>query len=156
METPVNERYAVLSKLCQLSDESKARWDACKASHRFMAFQNKQLVIYTLQGVVTPTVLTTLTCVDVQLSIHKGIVSLWETSSGERLSISTTPTEVAPSIFLWHTFQTDLQYSMHKGVYGVRFSMLYRCKHHPAYREEQCFYMQERAAFMLGFPDATL
>ena len=80
MEAPVNERYAVLNRLWLLSDDAKARWDTCKASHRFMAFQNKQLVVSTLTDVVPPTVLTTLTCVDVHLGLTKGLVSLWETT----------------------------------------------------------------------------
>lgn len=155
MENILNERQAVLGRLWQLSAEAQTRWENCRASHRFMAFRNKQLVVYSLLG-REPVVLTTLTCTALNAGLSKGLETTWETSAKEVLTVSATPTEVAPSIFLWHTFQTDLQYRPHKGVYGVRFSMLYRCKNHPAYQEEGCFYIQERAAFDLEFPNATL
>lgn len=141
------EEQLVDGTLWHLSPESTDRWGACRSRYRFLAYTGKQLVIYRMfLGKQQP--VKVLTCKDASLDLVKGLSSQWQDlESGEIFTFSCRPTEVMPSIFVWHTFLSDIRYQAYKGVYSVRFSMLYLQRHNPKFLSENTLYIQERAGF---------
>ena len=139
----------VQGRLWQLAPEAASRFEGCRVSHRFMAFQGKELVVYKL-FIGKPSVVSVLSCRGASLDFTNGISSMWATPD-RMLTVGHTPIEVAPSVFLWHTYHSDLQYVPHKGVYATRFSMLFKAKHHPSVKIDGEIYIQERAGFDMEF-----
>ena len=144
------EKLSVARMLSKLNPQSVERWEECKATHRFMAYERKQVIIYRL-FMGEPSILDTLTCETAELSLKKGVTSRWRDTKDNTVFFSSTPVEVYPSIFLWHTFNSEVQYTLHNGAYNARFSMLYRCPHHPKILHEGFMYIQELSNFESEF-----
>ena len=144
------ERELVAEALNNLSADSADRFDECKSTHRFLAFRRKQLVVYRLLF-DTPSVVDTLTCEEAGFDLDKGMSSVWRNASNHNITVTSIPVEVYPSVFLWHTFNSDVIYQVYKGVRSGKFSMLYRSPHHPKYRFENYIYIQELASFESEF-----
>lgn len=149
-DTAVMERELVALSLTSLSPVASKRWDSCKSGHRWMAYSNKCLVIYNLLF-DEPYVVDKLFCETASFDLEKGMTSKWRNLEGKILSFSSAPVEVQPSIFVWHTYLTDIQYLEHKGRFSGRFSMLYRCPHHPSIKREDTLYIQELASYEAEF-----
>jgi hypothetical protein len=149
-ETAALERELVALSLNHLSPAAIQRWEACKAGHRYMAYNNKCLVIYNLLF-DEPYIVDKLFCEMASFNLEEGMTSRWRNLDGKILNFSSKPIEVQPSIFLWHTYLTDLQYLEHKGQFSGRFSMLYRCPHHPKIKRDNYLYIQELASYEAEF-----
>ena len=156
MSTRAAEVAAVTAQLWKLPSETAERFQACKASHRFMAFIGKQLIIYKVAEDGTACDVIKLTCKDVYVDGNEGFASEWvteptDTEDSVIYSIDYTPTELAPGVFMWTTFNSSVQMTSHRGQKSLRFSMLYSCGLHPATKVQGVHYIQERAAFDLEF-----
>ena len=149
--TRAAEVSAVRLRLSHLVPESAERFLHAKASHRFLSFIGKQLVIYGLDDKGVPENVRTLVCKDVYLEGNMGMASKWELSTGEVFEFSHTPVEITTGVFMWHTFNSTLHLGEHKGESSVRFSMLYACPKHPLAKESGVTYIQERAAYDLEY-----
>lgn len=145
------ERTLVESLVWNLDPEAQERWGTCRSSHRFLSFIGKQLYVFTLDANNKPTVKNLLTMEGINLSDSNGLVSKWRSANGELLSVGHTPMEIAPSVFLWHTFSSDLQYVPHKGVFNVKTSMLFKAEHHIGYKHVGPHYILEASAFKQEF-----
>jgi hypothetical protein len=134
--------------LWRLDPETLERWEGCRSAHRFMGFVNKKMIVFKFVA-GKPVIVDTITCSDVSMKNSGGMASVWRSSHSDRVhNLSSVPTEVYPSVFMWHTFHSDVRYQPHKGVYNIRFSMLYRTSH-SAYvvKNEGTFYILEQAMF---------
>lgn len=151
MSTRAAEVSAVRLRLSQVVPESAERFLHAKASHRFLAFIGKQLVVYQLDDAGVPKDVKTLICKDVYLEGNMGMASKWEFTTGESFEFSHTPVEISKGVFLWHTFHSTVHMGSHKGVDSVRFSMLYACPKHPLAKDTGVTYIQERAAYDLEY-----
>lgn len=141
-----DERRLVEGLLWKLEPEAQDRFNACKASHRFMAFRGKDLIVYeVIAG--KRTIAETFSCKSVSLSIVDGMESVWSSAYGEDVRVSHTPVEIAPSVFMWHAYCSEVQYLPYKGIYTARFPLIYKCQHHPKMRLENTLYIQERAMY---------
>lgn len=149
--SPVVEQNLVEAKSWEMEDAQRERWELGRGKHRFMAFKHKNMVIFEFKDTKTPVIKDTLTCVDVNLGFE-GFSSTWESADGKVHTITHMPYEVAPGVFMWHTFGSDVQYVPYKQTYAVRFSMMLRSTHHPAQRQIGHAYIQEKANFELDFP----
>lgn len=145
-----DERRSVAAKLTNLAPDLSSRFETCQATHRFLSFKHKQLVIYNFLF-ERPSVVDTLTCQSASFDLDKGMSSTWVNGKDEMVEVSSSPVEVHPSIFLWHTFSSEVVYQEHKGAWSARFSMLYSVPQHPKYRVEGVLYMQEKASFQAEF-----
>lgn len=145
-----DERNSVAGALSHLTPDSADRFEDCKATHRFLAFRRKQLVIYRLMF-DTPSIVDILSCEEAGFNLDRGMYSSWRNQAGHIITVSSIPVELYPSIFLWHTFHSDVQYIQHLGVRSARFSMLYKCPHHPKHHHENYSYIQELASFESEF-----
>jgi hypothetical protein len=145
------ERELASSRLWKLEPEALTRWESCKASHRFMSFKDKSLIIYQLVA-GKPVTREVLQCQALGASLEAGVYSTWEDKDGCSLQLSSAPVEVYDGIFLWHTFGSDLQYVPYRQVFGLRFSMILRSQYHPDHIVEGANYIQELAAFKLAYP----
>lgn len=140
------EQELVQGVLGRLPLDAQHRWADCKSSHRFMAYKNKQLIIYKLVR-NKPVIVDTLTCTAVDLSFADGLKSTWLNAKQIEVSIGHIPLEIYPSVFLWSTFYADLQYVPHHGIYAARFPLIYKTIHNPKLEFEDVLYIQERAPF---------
>ena len=129
-----------------LDPDSFSRWEFCRSSHRFLAYSGKSIVVYRV-WFNTPQIVETLTCVEAGLSLLGGITTKWSKSSGEILSISHTPTEVAPSCFLWHVFDNQVRFLPQGKKYSVSLPLAYKTKSHPSSVNEDHLYLMEKAVF---------
>jgi hypothetical protein len=144
------ERALVGELLWHLEPEALDRWSACKSSHRFLSFVNKKLIVYKMVGGQRE-VVDTLTCLDVTMTNLGGFQSKWlSTLTCESIEVGAVPVEVHPSVFLWHTFYSDVRYQSYKGKYTIRFSMLYKSRHNPKFLSDNSLYILEQAIFESG------
>jgi hypothetical protein len=148
----VRERTLLGGLLWRMEPEAQERWEANKSSHRFMTFKGKQLVLFTLDTEDKPVLKDKLTMQAISLSDTAGITSTWTTADHKVVQIGHIPVEVAPSIFLWHTYTSDVQYTPHKGVYNIKASMLFKTPHNISHKHMGPVYMLEVAAFQQEFP----
>lgn len=153
MSTYEDEARLVQGLLWRLSPESQSRWIECRSSRRILAYRNKVLVLYEFKN-GTPVIQDKLTCVDAQLSLTEGLSSTWTTQTGGCIAVGQVPVEVCPSIFLWHTFTSELLYAPYKNIYATKFSLLFRSRHSPKQRNEGAIYIQELASFNGEFQHA--
>jgi len=141
-----DELRLVQGLLWHLSPEVQNRWAACKSSRRILAYLNKVLVVYEFKN-DAPVILDKLTCTAATLDLSDGLSSTWVTQAGNKVTVGQVPIEVHPSVFLWHTFSSELLYSPYKGVYATKFSLLFKSRHSPKQHNEGAVYIQELAAF---------
>jgi len=136
----------------RLSHESVSRWEAGRSAHRFAAYKDKQLVIFSLfYG--EPQTIRVLTCVDVGLTMTGGLHSTWVDGDGKTVEVGHTPVEVSNSVFLWHVFHSSVSYIPHKGNFEVKFPLAYRSPHNVhKHAIEGVPYILERAVFDSTFP----
>lgn len=145
------EESLLKGTLWRLSPDTTERLLSCKSSHRFMAYERKVLVVYDLIG-DRPRVHNRLTCEGASLKLSSGLSSVWASSSDtQKVVVSHLPVEIAPSIFLWHTFNSTVTYTPYKGVYTARFSCVYRSPHNPKVHKPDCLYVQELASYQAEF-----
>jgi len=130
----------------KLGEPQKIRWKSCGSSHRFLAYQNKELVLYTLVD-GQPIIQNTLRCKSVNLSVTEGFSSEWEDSRGKLHRVSHTPVEVGSYCFLWHSFDCQVRYFPYKGTFSTSFPLVYKTRSNPEAQNEDHTYMVERAAF---------
>ena len=131
----INDSYVFETKMVRervknLFNSSELKsWFDCKWSRRFMAYPGKVLVVFTLNHDKSPKILDKLTCTDVSMYVDTGLCSTWQRLNGVSLNIDTIPCEVLPQVFLWHTYNSEAQYSLRPDAgYGLRFSMLMKAK----------------------------
>lgn len=141
------ERETADLNATSLEYDQYLRWDSCSSSHRFQAFNNKQLVIYKLMF-LQPEIKDTLTCRELDVSLHEGLTSYWESrETGRMYAINEFPQEVAPSCFLWMLKYSSLELSVHRGQRSLRFPLAYKTKVNPSVRVDGNFYILEKAVF---------
>lgn len=150
-EERASEQALVKAMLWQLNDSQASRWHDCRSSHRIMAFGGKELICYRLDSSNKPTDLVVLKCAGISASSLRGLESQWITETGRVVDLSHVPTEILPQVFMWHTYHSDLQYTPYKGVFNLRFSLLFKSRHHPNVKEAGHYYVQERATFNAEF-----
>ncbi len=145
--------WNLVGKLAErLPDLTKTRWDSCHSSHRFLAYQGKELVVYTVFN-GRPTVLDTLVCRSVGLSTDDGFTSEWRTTSGALFSVSHTPVEILPYCFLWHAFDCQVRYYPYNGKFSTSFPLMYRTRSNPTRMNEDHTYILEQGAFSAAFEE---
>ena len=150
IDTKFLEQSEVETQLNHLTPASLTRWNLCRSTHRWMAYSRKCLVVYKLLFDL-PIVIDKLYCETASFDLDNGMVSRWVGLDQQVHEFSSQPVEVYPAIFLWHTYYTDVQYLAHKGRYSGRFSMLYRCNHHPEIKRDNTLYIQELASYEAEF-----
>lgn len=148
-----DEARLVQGLLWRLNPEVQNRWQECRSSRRILAYKNKVLVIYEFKGDI-PVILDKLTCIDASLSLTEGLTSTWTSTKFPNFTVGQVPIEVFPSVFLWHTFSSELLYSPYKGVYAIKFSLLFKSRHSPKQRNEGAIYIQELGSYSGEFPHA--
>lgn len=124
-------------------------WYSTRSGHRFLGHEGKKLIIFTFEN-DKPKVKDTLSCESVNLSFADGMFSLWrKQSTGDILEISHIPTEIADKVFLYHTFDSNVNYRRMSGTkYQLFFSMVYRSRHnYSKCREEGIDYVLESHVF---------
>lgn len=137
-----------------LSDTAIMAWGHAVTGHRFMAYEKKVLVVYSIVD-GKPVIYRKLRCTGVQLSAEHGIESMWaDDDHGRSIVLAHTPTEVAPGVFVGHTIYSSVEYTEHKAeTYGARFSMYFRSQKHPLYtRTPNVYYILEQTIFDDEFP----
>ena len=145
------EQSLVQSFLYKMGAEGQDRWEACKSSHRFLSFIGKQLIIFTYDKLHRPVLVDRLMMQGLSLTSGSGLTSQWFKSNGTLITVSHTPIEVAPSVFLWHTFDSNLQYVPHKGEFNVKTSMLFKAQHNINYKHVGPHYILESAQYQQEF-----
>lgn len=135
-----------------LPPEAISRWEACRSAHRFAAYKDKQLVVFSLfYG--EPQTMRVLTCTDVGLTMNGGLHSTWVDGDGKTVEVGHTPVEVAAGVFLWQVFYSSVSYIPHKGRFEVKFPLAYRSAHNVhKHTVEGVPYILERAVFDSTFP----
>jgi hypothetical protein len=129
-----------------LSPDEFSLWESCRSAHRFLAFQNKELVVYSLLF-DEPQILSTLKCKSVAVSFDKGFSTLWEDSRGTSHLVSHAPVMVYNTIFLWHVFDSQVQYMPYNGKFSATIPLAYRSKQNPSTKQEGVVYILERSVY---------
>lgn len=140
------ERRFAASRALDLPPEQQDRWEACRSTHRFMAYENKILVAYHLVN-GHPVIVDTLTCTHFGYHPDTGLDSFWRNQAGKDLHVTHTPAEVAPGCFMWHNKSTNIEYVEHRLKLNMRFSISYRTMFNPTSMEEGVNYLLEKAVF---------
>lgn len=151
MATRAAEVAAVEAAVAQLPPLVAERFENSKASHRFMSFIGKELILYKLDEEKKPHSVVRLTCQDATLAGNDGMASVWKADTGTTFKVTHIPNEIAPGVFMWMTFMSDVQFSYYKGQPSVRFSMLYSCQKHPMTKVSGCYFLQERAPYDMEY-----
>jgi hypothetical protein len=147
----LQEQALVRGKLDHLPPPALQRWSENRTSYRFMAYAGKQLLIYKASELGEKVYLDTLTCEGVTYDTSEGLATTWSSSESDtKHTITHRPCEVADSVFLWHTFLTDLQFTPHMGEYTASFSMLCKSAYHPDYLVAGSLYVQEKNKVNFG------
>ena len=123
----------------RLDEPLKTRWKSCGSSHRFLAYYNKELVLYTLND-SQPIVQDTLKCRSVNLSTSAGFSSEWINNAGATRTITHSPTEVGPYCFMWHSFDCQLRYFPYNGRFSASFPLAYKTRSNPETQNEDHTY----------------
>lgn len=132
--------------------ETRYRWTSGKSTHRFPVYMGKEINIFRLEDDLTPKVLDTLTCVGIHLGFSDGLETIWETDGGEEIIVGHTPVEVGESLFIWHTFFSEVQYLPYNGKYTARVPMAYRCPHNiTRFKVPGVLYLLERGLYERTF-----
>lgn len=141
----VRERVKILFSPSQLKCWFDAKW-----SRRFMAYRGKVLVVFTVDAKGNPTEVDRLTCSDIELYPDTGLASTWKRKDGSSITVDTIPYEIAHQTYLWHTYNSEVQYSLKVGSgYDVRFSMLMKSRHSINFEQKDtsAHYILELSAF---------
>ncbi len=133
-----------------LTEQQLLRWRNCLSAHRFLAYSNKEVVVFNVAKGV-PNVLNTLVCVEAGFTLSGGLTSQWETDTDGVVELSHTPFEVGPNCFMWHAFDSQIRYFPYAGTYSANFPMVYRTKSNPNKINEDHVYMLERSAYNAKF-----
>lgn len=145
------EESLLKGALWKLPPETIERLLSCRSSHRFMAYERKVLVIYELIG-DRPKVHNRLTCESASLNLTSGLTSAWHSAADDKkVIIGHLPVEVAPTIFLWHTYNSAIHYAPYKGIYTAKFSCVYKTLNNPNVTKANCLYMQELASYQASY-----
>lgn len=144
----LDERAAADTNAHQnLPSDQLARWEACRSSHRFMAFAGKKLVAYRLLF-LKPEVIDTFTCKGLDVGLSTGLSSLWESeATGQQFWVSSTPKEVAEGCFIFMLKYSALELVQHKGAQSLKFSLAYRTRTNPSAKVDGISYLLEKAVF---------
>lgn len=130
----------------KLTQKEFAIWESCRSAHRFLAYRGKELVIYQLLF-DTPRILKTLTCTAVQLSFDAGFSTTWIDHEEAVYTIEHAPVMVHDSVFLWHVFDSQVQFLPYNGKFNAKLPLAYRSKLNPIGKEEGVIYILERSVF---------
>lgn len=136
-----------------LEQNQVRRWYETRSGHRFLGRKNLHLTTFTFDNGALE-VLDTLICEGVELGITTGFLSHWtRESTGEPLQVSHTPVEIAHGVFLYHTFESSVNFRRLAGTnYAISFSMVYRSRHnHAKCRENGTHYVLENRVFNKTF-----
>jgi NDP-sugar pyrophosphorylase family protein len=143
----LDERYEADKSSLKLSVEQQARWSACRSTHRFMAFQDKKLVAYSLLF-QRPQIIDVFTCKGLDVSLNTGLSSLWESQNTHRqFWVSATPVEVANGCFLWMLKYSSLEFVDYQDSKSLKFSIAYRTVANPTQLVDGKTYLLEKAVF---------
>jgi hypothetical protein len=135
-----------------LDPDAFNRWRGCKSTHRLPIYEGKDLYIFRLEGGKSE-ILDTLTCADITLDFNRGFESCWTREDGSEIFVGHEPVEVDDSLFLWHTFFSEVQYLPYQGKYATRVPMAYRCPHNiTMYKVPGVLYLLERKIYDRTFP----
>jgi hypothetical protein len=141
------ERSTADSNAARLEPAQQSRWEACKSSHRFQAFQGKQVVAYRLMFLI-PEISDILTCTGLEVSLAGGLASFWKSRNTEQVfRVSDIPTEVTQNCFFWMLKYSNLEMVYHKGQKSLRFPLAYKTELNPAVRVDGPIYLLEKSVF---------
>lgn len=129
-----------------LTPDGVDRWEACRSSHRFMAYKGKDLIIYTLIDGV-PKSKSTHSCRFLSVNLEDGFKSEWKTSTGGVYYVTHEPREVANGCFIWHPFSSCVQYPEYNYRRNVRFSVCFKTTANPHTKRDNLTYILERSVF---------
>lgn len=130
-----------------LTKEQLVRWELCRSTHRFMAYDMKEIVAYRLVN-GAPEVLSILTNAGVSVTQDGGLQSTWFNKENERFDLNHQPQEVAPGCFMWHPKHNSLELVDWKGGKSLRFSTMWRTACNPAKKVAGKVYLCEKHAFV--------
>lgn len=140
------ERRFAENQLRHADPITQRKWEATSSGHRFVAYKGKSLVAFRVMF-GQPTVLKTLTLVDVSMDFSNGMTTTWVDADNRPLIITHTPYEVAEGCFLWHNKLSNLEYTEHLGKYSMRFAMTWRTALSPKKLVDGKVYLLESSVF---------
>jgi hypothetical protein len=124
------------------------RWNKCESGHRFMAYPEKQLVVFTLDDDLDLDRHATLTCSWLTLHPYDGMLSTWKVADSEQaFLVGHVPVEIYPGCFLFHPKVSEVTYATTESVSNIRFSMAYRTQSNPKNRRAGGRYILEKSFF---------
>jgi hypothetical protein len=146
-ETLLLERQYADTLAQRLDPEASLRWEACRSAHRFAAYKDKQLVIFSL-FYDEPQTLDVLTCTGAGMTLNDGTHTIWTRSDGKEIKVGHTPVEVHEGVFLWHVFYSEISYTPYLGRFSAKLPVGYRSLHNiHKHRADGVPYILERAVF---------
>lgn len=140
------ERAIAYQNAQHLPEEVFQRWERCRSSHRFVAYQGKEVVAYRLLFLV-PEVTNVFTCKGLDVSLTSGLSSLWEDRNGKQFWVSARPVEVADNCFFWMLKYSNLEYGDWAGQKSLKFPVCYGTERNPQDKIDGIRYLLERAVF---------
>jgi hypothetical protein len=142
-----DERSTADINAARLDPAQQSRWELCKSSHRFQAFQGKQVVAYRLMFLL-PEIYDIFTCKGLEVSLTGGLASFWQSRNTEQVfRVTEIPEEMAPNCFFWMLRHSSLEMTYHKGQKSLRFPLAYRTELNPEVRVDGPIYLLEKAVF---------
>jgi len=150
MDLRLEREYSSALARRDLSPELYQQWNEGRSSHRFLAYQGKKLVCYTLAG-DRPTVVKVLSCVAGELDLETGLSTRWVTSD-EVFTVTHSPSKVAEGVFMWHVFDGNVQYMPHAGIFSTSLATAWKSPLNPSVKVEGVVYILEKTAFDATFP----
>lgn len=147
MEVSIERQHANTFASQSLDRDEYTLWEQCRSAHRFLTFKGKELFIYKFRS-GSPRIVKKLTCVDTGLSFNGGFRTEWMDEDMNVVTVGHAPVMVSEQVFLWHVFDSQVEYAPHKGRFNARLPVAYRCKENPLqYQNEGVLYILERTAY---------
>lgn len=116
------ERAFADSNAANMSQHEMNLWRKCKATHRFMSYEDKVLVGFVLKD-GKPTEIQHFECAGVSADTRLGLSSDW-CSGAVLYTADHQPQEIYKGCFIWHPMDSNVVMCDHLGEPSLKFTML--------------------------------
>lgn len=140
-----------------LEGDELIEWMSLRSTHRFLAFQGKQLFVWRQRNDV-PEIVRSLEVDDVELHPKEGFTATLFDQTDREFTVRHTPARIDEGIYLWLPYYNDVQFVKRKenDEFGVYFSMMCRMPRNPSLKSEGSLHISERKALLDLWPDISL
>lgn len=132
-------------------------WMSLRSTHRFMAFQGKQLFVWRQNNGV-PEIVRGLEVEDLELHPEAGFAATLFDHEDRMFTVTHVPARVDEGIYLWMPYYNDVQFVKRQETneFAMYFSMMCRMPRNPSLKSEGALHISERKSLLALWPDISL